>query len=219
LLVLRGKHKTGKFLDVFGNIKLLLARSALNGFFGGLVSARLDDMGIGGGAASAGTRRSAWTFVRAATGAAEIAADGDDGAGAELNVEFVVVTIGDGAFLVVDSGENDAAGSLHGASVGNVHHFGHAASDGERCAGLHGDEQATFANETLKIGEALVAEAAANVVGRVETRSYKVGSFGRIFPGAGIPAHWQATKDGAQTGRAAATHRRKDDNVKLFAKV
>src|SRR5260370_30659269 len=114
-------------------------RSALDRFFGRLVRTGLDDVRIGDSAASAGTHGTACAFVRSATGATEIAADGDDGAGTEINVEFVVVTVGDGAFFVVNCREHDASRRLHGAGVGYVHHFRHSAGDGERGAGLHRD--------------------------------------------------------------------------------
>src|SRR6266849_3857449 len=167
------------------------------------------------------TRGTSCTFVGPAptTWAAEIAADGDDGTGAKINIKLIVVAVGDGAFFVVNGGKYDAAGGLHGAGIGNVHHFGHAAGDGERSAGLHGDEQAAFADEALQIGEALIAEAAADVVGGVQTGGYKVGSFGGVFPWPRVASHGQAAQDSAQSCRAASTHRRKNDDVKLFAEV
>src|SRR5437016_1120519 len=149
LLVLRRNRKAGKVRQVFGNVKLLLVRGALHGLFGGLVGAGLDDVRIAGGAASAGTRGSARVFIGSTTWTAEIAADSDDGTLAKIDVELIVVTVSDGAFLVVDGGEHDAARGLHGAGVGNVDHFRHAAGDGERSAGLHRDEQAAFADEEL----------------------------------------------------------------------
>src|ERR1700687_892719 len=126
------------------------------------------------------------------SGAAEIAADGDDGSLAEIDVELVVVTVSDGAFLVVDGGEHDAAGRLHAARLRDIHHFRHAAGNRQRSAGLHGDEQAAVTDKALKIGKALIAEAAANIFGRVQARSDQVWSFDRIFPGARITAHRQA---------------------------
>src|SRR5713226_4413430 len=137
LLVLRRNGKAGKVRQVFGNVELLLVRGAFYGLFGRLVSAALNYVGVAGGAASAGTRGSA--FVGPSAGATEIAGDGDDGSLAKIDVELVVVTVSDGAFLVVDHGEYDAAGRLHGAGVGYVHHFGHAAGDRKRCTGLHSD--------------------------------------------------------------------------------
>ena len=56
LLVLWRKDKAGKFLEVFGDVELLLMRSTLNRFFRGLVGARLDDIGIGSSATAAGAR-------------------------------------------------------------------------------------------------------------------------------------------------------------------
>src|SRR6266576_584716 len=130
-------------------------RGALHGFFGRLVRAGLDDVRIAGGAASAGTRGSACVVSGSTTWTAEIAADSDDGTLAKIDVELIVVTISDGAFLVVDGGEHDAAGGLHGAGVGNIDHFRHAAGDGQRSARLHSDEQAAIADKALQIGKAL----------------------------------------------------------------
>src|SRR5712672_2410707 len=221
LLVLGRKRKAGKFLDVFGDVKFLLVRSAFYRFLRRLIRASLDDVGIGSSATSTGAPGAAGAFVRStsATGAAEISADGDDRTLSEIDVEFVVVAVSDGTFLIVNGGENDAAGSLHGAGIGDIHPFGHAASDGKRGASLYGDEQAALTDKALEIGEALVAEATANVVGGVKTWSDKVWSIGGIFPGTRIAAHRQAAKNGTQSGRTTAPHGRKDDDVEFFAEV
>ncbi len=189
----------------------------LHGFFGRLVGAGLDDVWIAIGAASTGTRGSA--FVGPPAWTTEIAGDGDDGSLAKIDVELVVVTVSDGAFLVVDHRKHDAAGRLHGAGIGNVHHFRHTAGNGERSARLHSYEQTAFANKAFKIGEALIAEAAANVVRGVQTRSHKVGSFSRIFPRARITTHRQAAKHGAQTRGATTTHGWENNDVEFFAEV
>src|SRR5947207_955434 len=81
-------------------------------------------------------------------------AHGDDRTLPKIDVELVVVAVGDGAFLVVHGGQDDAAGRLHGARVGDVHHFRHTAGDGHGSAALHGHEQAAFADKALEIGEA-----------------------------------------------------------------
>src|SRR5207247_9727861 len=85
-----------------------------------------------------GWRRTVGASVKPATGAAEIAADGDDGTGAKIDVELFVIAVGDRTLLVVDGREDHAAGRLHGAGVGYVHHFRHAAGHRKRSAGLHG---------------------------------------------------------------------------------
>src|SRR6266404_5393865 len=219
LLVFRRNRKTGKVGQVFGNEELLLVRGAFHGLFGRVVSAALNYVGVAGGAAPAGTRGSACSFVGATAGTAEIAANSNDGTLAKIDVELIVVTVSDGAFLIVDGGEHDAAGGLHGAGVGNIDHFRHAAGDGQRSAALHSDEQAAITDKALHIGKALVAEAAANVVGGVEPGGDKVGSFIGVFPGAPITAHRQATQHGAQSRGTSATHWRKNDDVELFAEV
>src|SRR6266849_10715377 len=70
-----------------------------------------------------------------------------------------------------------------------------------------------------QFAEALIAEAAANIAGGVQAGSNKVGSFIGIFPGTRITSHRQAAERSAQPCGAAATHGRKEDDVKLFAEV
>src|SRR5437667_3371209 len=221
LLIFRWNLKAGKIRQVFGNVEFLLVGSAFDRFFRRLVGPGLEDVQIGGGAATARTTRTGGAFLWStpSTGAAEIAADSDDRTGAEINIQLIVVAVGEGAFLVIDRGEDHAAGGLHGARIGNIHHFRYAASDGQRSAGLHGDEQSAFADEALDIGAALITKAAANVVGGIQARSDKVGSFNGIFPGTRIASHGQAAQHGAQTSGAASAHGRKDDDLKLFGEV
>jgi len=153
----------------------------------------LNYVGVAGGAASAGTRGSACAFVGPPAGPRKLPPTVMTGPLAKIDVEFVVVTVSDGAFLVVDHGEHDAgrAPAWRGASVTFTISV-MAAGDGERSARLHSHEQAAITDKALKIGKTLIAEAAANVVRGIETRSHKVGSFGRIFPRARIAAHRQA---------------------------
>src|SRR5438552_5502273 len=221
LLIFGRNRKAGKVRQVLGNVEFLLVGSAFDRFFRRLVGTGLDDVGIGAGAPTAGTAGTGGAFVGSTptTRAAEVAADSDDRTGAEINVEFVVVTVGDGAFLVIDRGEHHAAGGLHGASIGNIHHFRHTAGDGERSAGLHSNEQTSLADEALEICKALIAEPAANIVSGVQAGGHKVGSLGGIFPGTRIASHRQAAQRGAQASGAASAHGRKDDHVKLFAEV
>src|SRR4029077_12058696 len=115
----------------------------------------------------------------------------------------VGVAVGDGAFLVVDGGEHDAAGRLHGARVRNIHHFGHPSGNGERSTGLHRDEQPAFADEPLEIGDSLVAETAADVVSGVQAGCDEVWSFGGVFPRTWIASHGKAAQYGAQASGAS----------------
>src|SRR5437899_7486401 len=104
LLVFRRNRKTGKVGQVFGNVELLLVRGAFHGLFGRLVSAALNYVRVAGGAASAGTRGSACTFVGAAAGTAEIAANSNDGTLAKLDVELNVVNGSDEDLFGVQHG-------------------------------------------------------------------------------------------------------------------
>src|SRR5207245_4341632 len=93
------------------------------------------------------------------------------------------------------------------------HQFRDAAGHRKRSAGLHGDEQSAFADEALKIGEALIAEAAADVVSGVQTGRHKVWRFGGVFPWTWIASHGQSAQYGAQASGTTATQDRKSTRL------
>src|SRR5207253_8532987 len=134
-------------------------------------------------------------------------------------VELVVVAVSDGAFLVVDGRDDDAAGRLHGAGVGNIDHLGHAASNGKRGTRLHGEQEPAVTDKALEIGETLIAEAAADIRGGIEAGGDKVGSVVGVLPGSWPAAHGQSADDRAKTSCATAAQRGKNQNIEFFAEI
>src|SRR5882762_11364167 len=143
--------------------------------------------------------------------------EGKDRPVVTIGGDFLVVTIGEGAATVHESGTNDRADNFHVLRRVRTDARDEANLRGESGSVRSGQQHATLLHESLQFSEAVPAEAGPHIV-RGIIFSDKVWRFWGVLPGQRIaPGRGHAVDDGGWSREIA--DRRKQDDVVLGVEI